>query len=119
MAIFLANENVPLLVVEAVRAEGHDLAWVSELMPGAEDQAVLARSISDARVLLTFDKDFGDLAFRFGKKSSCGIILLRPKLKSPDYLVQFVVHVLSQPIDWEKHFSVAQEGQIRVVPLRS
>jgi predicted nuclease of predicted toxin-antitoxin system len=117
MAKFLANENVPLQVVEAIRAEGHDLAWVSEVMPGADDPTVLGRSIAEGRVLLTFDKDFGELAFRFGKKSSGGVILLRPQLKSPDYLARFVVNVLAQPIDWENHFSVAQEGQVRVVPL--
>lgn len=117
MAKFLANENVPLLVVEALRAAGHDLAWVSELMPGADDRTVLGRSLADRRVLLTFDKDFGELAFRFGKKSSCDVILLRPRLKLPDYLVRFVVNVLAQSIEWQDHFSVAQEGQVRVVPL--
>jgi predicted nuclease of predicted toxin-antitoxin system len=117
MAKFLANENVPLQVVLAVRALGHDLEWISELTPGASDQAVLGRSLVEGRVLLAFDKDFGEFAFRFGQKSSCGVILLRPKLKSPDYLARFVANVLAQSIDWENHFSVAQEGQVRVVRL--
>ena len=51
------------------------------------------------------------------KKSSCGMILLGPKLKSPDYLARFVVNVLAQSTDWEDRFSFAQEGHLRVVPL--
>jgi predicted nuclease of predicted toxin-antitoxin system len=117
MAKFLADDNVPSQVVDAIRANGHDLAWISEVSPAANDQAVLSRALDENRVLLTFDKDFGELAFRNGQKSSCGVILLRPRLKPPDYLARFVVNVLAQSIDWENHFSVAQEGQIRVVPL--
>jgi predicted nuclease of predicted toxin-antitoxin system len=117
MAKFLANENVPSRVVESLRSAGHDVHWVSETTPGASDEAVLNAANAERRVLLTFDKDFGELAFRLGIRSTCGIILLRPRLKSPDYLARFVVDVLAQSIDWEDHFSVAEEGQVRVVPL--
>jgi predicted nuclease of predicted toxin-antitoxin system len=64
MARFLANENVPGEVVEAVRKAGHDLAWIAELSPGAEDDTVLATSLAEKRVLVSFDKDFGEMAFR-------------------------------------------------------
>jgi hypothetical protein len=61
-------------------------------------------------VLLTFDKDFGKLAFRMGRRASCGIILFRPSLRSPEYLSRFISAVLSEPVVWEDHFSVATEG---------
>ncbi len=117
MASFLANENVPLAAIQAIRLAGHDLASVSETAPGMSDQQVLARALAEGRVLLTFDKDFGELAFRLGQKSSCGVILLRPKLQTPDYISRFLVGVLGQAIAWENHFSVAEEGHLRVVPL--
>jgi predicted nuclease of predicted toxin-antitoxin system len=117
MAKFLANENVPIEAVEAARNAGHDLAWVRELHAGADDDTILTLSLSQGRVLVTFDKDFGEMAFRQGKKATSGVVLLRPRLRSPDYLGRFVVAVLAQPIGWEGHFSVAQEGKIRVVPL--
>lgn len=50
---FLANENIPAAVVTALRAAGHDVAWVREDAPGAPDDAVLARAVADERVLLT------------------------------------------------------------------
>ncbi len=117
MAKFLANENVPGEVVEAARLAGHDLAWIAELSPGADDDDVLATALAQSRVLVTFDKDFGEMAFRQGQKATCGIILCRPRTRSPAYLVQFVVAVLGQSVTWEGNFSVAQEGRMRVAPL--
>ncbi len=117
MATFLANENVPADAVEAARRAGHDLAWVREVMPGADDDTVLAYALSEGRVLVTFDKDFGEMAFRQGKRATHGAIPLRPRLRSPEYLSRFMVTVLAQTIDWEGHFCVAQEGRLRAVPL--
>lgn len=117
MPTFLADENVPGDAVEAARRAGHDLAWIKELSPSADDDAVLGMSLADNRVLVTFDKDFGEMAFRHGKSATCGVVLLRPRLRSPDYLARFIVAVLGQAVTWEGNFSVAQEGKLRVVPL--
>jgi hypothetical protein len=48
--------------VAALRAEGHDVVWVRVVSPGMRDPDVLAWAIREGRVLLTFDKDFGELA---------------------------------------------------------
>jgi hypothetical protein len=117
VAIYLANENVPAEAIEAVRVAGFDVDWVHERAPGADDDTVLAMALAESRVLVTFDKDFGHLAFRKGKRATCGIILCRPHLRSPAYLAEFLVAILSEPIDWAGHFAVAREGRIRVVPM--
>src|SRR5688500_3200160 len=117
MAIFLANENVPRDAVIAARGAGFDVAWVHEIAPGASDLVVLALARQEQRVVVTLDKDFGELAFRQGASAACGIILLRPHLRSPEYVSRFVVAVLSQPIPWAGNFCVAQVGRIRVVAL--
>jgi predicted nuclease of predicted toxin-antitoxin system len=117
MATFLANENMPGDAVEAARQAGIDTTWVGELSPGISDDEVLALSLAEGRVLVTFDKDFGEMAFDQGKTSTPGVILLRPRLRSPDHVARFTVAVLTQAIDWEGNFSVAQEGRLRVVPL--
>lgn len=117
MSRFLANENVPRQAIEHARRAGLDLEWIEEIEPGMDDDAVLSRSISEQRVLLTFDKDFGELAFRSGKQSSCGVILIRLKVRDPDFVAQFLVEVLSQNVAWEGHFSVAREGRLKLVPL--
>ncbi len=104
-------------VVAAARLAGFDLEWIKESSPSANDDTVLATSLADGRVLVTFDKDFGEMAFRHGKTATCGVVLLRPRLRSPDYLARFMVAVLGQTVAWEDNFSVAQEGKLRVVPL--
>ena len=63
-------------VVARLRSEGHDVAYVPGTLAGIRDDEVLTRANAEGRVLLTEDKDFGDLAFFFGSRSS-GIVLLR------------------------------------------
>jgi predicted AAA+ superfamily ATPase len=68
MAKFLANENVPGTAVEAARRAGVDITWVRDVSPGISDEAVLTLAQAEGRVLLTFDKDFGEMAFEQGKR---------------------------------------------------
>lgn len=117
MPKFLANENVPGAAVEAARQAGADITWVRDISPGISDDAVLTLAQAEGRILLTFDKDFGEMAFEQGKTAAPGVILLRPRLRSPDYVAHFTVALLTQSIDWTGNFSVAQEGRLRVVPL--
>jgi predicted nuclease of predicted toxin-antitoxin system len=74
---FLANENFPLDAVEALRHQGHDVVWIRTGSPGIADPEVLDRAQTKDRILLTFDKDFGELAFRTKLPAISGIILFR------------------------------------------
>jgi predicted nuclease of predicted toxin-antitoxin system len=94
MARFLANENAPREAVLAARAAGFDVAWMVELQPGANDETVLSLAQQDNRVLITFDKDFGELVFHRGVSGSHGVILLRPRLHSPEIVSAFIVKIL-------------------------
>jgi predicted nuclease of predicted toxin-antitoxin system len=60
----LADENFPGVAVAALRSRGHDVAWIRTDAPGSGDRDVLARAEAEGRLLITFDKDFGELAFR-------------------------------------------------------
>jgi len=73
---FLADESCDFAIVRALRAAGHDVVAVTERLPGAEDQAVIDLAVREERILLTEDKDFGQLvhASRGGGR---GVILLR------------------------------------------
>ena len=59
----LANENFPLDAVTSLRADGHDVWWVRTEAPGISDVEVLDLARRDDRLIITFDKDFGELAF--------------------------------------------------------
>jgi len=71
----LANENVAGEAIDALRAAGNDVVWMRTAAPGLADQGVLARAVAEQRVLISFDKDFGELAFRAGLPAACGVIL--------------------------------------------
>ena len=113
----LANENCPRDLVVALREDGQDVLWARESLAGAPDGHVLARARADGRVLLTFDKDFGELAFRSRLPSSCGVVLLRVPPVSSDYLVRTVRQALRTRDDWVGHFSVVEPHRIRMVSL--
>jgi predicted nuclease of predicted toxin-antitoxin system len=72
----LADENIAAPLVHALRSAGHDVTYVAELAPGLTDDAVLSLARQESRLLLTEDRDFGELVFRL-MKNPPGIILLR------------------------------------------
>ena len=113
----LANENFPLDAVEALRENGHDVAWISEDARGSKDDQVLARAQEADRILVTFDKDFGELAFRSKLSSEGGIILFRITAVSSQHIAQVAVQALASRTDWAGHFSVIEDHRIRMTPL--
>jgi predicted nuclease of predicted toxin-antitoxin system len=73
---WLADECIDAGSISHLRAAGHDVLYMAELAPSVSDAEVMARARSEQRILLTEDKDFGDLVFRRGL-SVTGIVLLR------------------------------------------
>jgi predicted nuclease of predicted toxin-antitoxin system len=114
---FLANENVPGPVVAALRERGHDVAWIKESMPGAEDPAVLALAQAEQRVVVTSDTDFGELAYRSRLPAQCGVVLLRIDWTQPDGDNQVVVAALTSRDSWSGLFAVVERDRVRLRPL--
>jgi predicted nuclease of predicted toxin-antitoxin system len=113
----LANENFPGEAVEALRSRGHDVAWVRTDSPGPSDEAVIRKAKAEARVLITFDKDFGELAFRSGLSSTSGVILFRISQDSPSHVARVAVAILESGVDWAGKFTLVQEGRVRMISL--
>ncbi len=113
----LANETFPSDAVSALRARGHDVVWIRTEAPGSRDEDVLARARGESRVLVTFDKDFGELAFRSKLPASSGIVLFRITPRSPEFVARLAAAVISSRDDWVGHFVVIEEGRIRMRPL--
>jgi predicted nuclease of predicted toxin-antitoxin system len=72
----VADECCDALLVSALGNDGHDVLYVKEAAPGSDDATVLQMSANEKRILLTEDKDFGELVVRL-KLPAYGIILLR------------------------------------------
>ena len=72
----LADESVDAMVVETVRTEGHDTVYVAEISPSIQDDEVLSDADRRQALLITADKDFGELVYR-QHRIHAGVILLR------------------------------------------
>jgi predicted nuclease of predicted toxin-antitoxin system len=111
---FLADENCDFAVVRALRAAGYDVLAVAELTPRAKDSTVIRIARDDERVLLTEDKDFGQLVYAGGHRTS-GVILLRYPAPARGQLAKDVVKfVKKQSESISGGFVVMQPGQIRI-----
>jgi predicted nuclease of predicted toxin-antitoxin system len=113
----LANENFPRAAVEALRLVGHEVAWLTTDAPGSSDEEVLARAHREHRLLLTFDKDFGELVLKRGLAASRGVMLFRIPLYKPAELALRIVSVIASRSDWVGHFSVIEPERVRMRPL--
>jgi predicted nuclease of predicted toxin-antitoxin system len=71
----IANENVMGTAIAELRARGHEVLAAKESMRSAPDESILSRARAEGRILITFDKDFGELAFEWGLPPECGVIL--------------------------------------------
>jgi predicted nuclease of predicted toxin-antitoxin system len=114
---FLANENFPGAAVSALRKAGHNVVWVRTAAPGTTDPEVLAWAAREERILLTFDKDFGELAKGSGLPPKCGVVLLRMPMPRPGDVGQRLAALIMARDDWAGSFSVIEPGRIRMRPI--
>ena len=116
---FLADENFPRPALEALRDAGLDVVWIADSHSGATDIEVLELCMAQRRVLLTFDKDFGELAFIKGLPAECGIVLFRIAPQSPKEIAVIALSAIQHQPSWSGYFSVVTRKQIRMRPLTS
>jgi predicted nuclease of predicted toxin-antitoxin system len=115
----IVDENMPGSVVRGLRDRGHDVLSVKESLRGQDDEGILARAQAEGRLVVTQDKDFGELAFRCGLPAGCGIILFRLAGRDPDQDVARMLAAIESRTDWAGHFAVVTEDLVRVRALPS
>ena len=112
----LADEGVDAAIVARLRSDDHDVVYVAELSPGITDEAVLELANFDERILMTADKDFGELVFRL-RRVAFGILLVRlpglPSARKADAVAQVIdEHGDEMP----GAFTVLSAGLVRIRP---
>ena len=114
----LADENIHLETVRALRAAGHDVFSATESASGASDEALLARANTEGMLLLTFDRDFGELAAARGKAAGGGILYLRIVPESASEATDLLCELLARrDIEWTARITVVDRTQLRQRPL--
>lgn len=115
---FLANENFPLASVRRLRQFGHDVAAVIEETPGARDHEVLTRATHEDRIVLTFDRDYGELIFRLMLPAPAGVTYFRYDPLRPEEPGEHLLQLLTvRDLSLEGKFTVIERGHMRQRPL--
>jgi predicted nuclease of predicted toxin-antitoxin system len=112
----LANENFPPELITALREAGHDVVAVRDTHRGMADAEILRFAGKEGRIVATFDKDFGALAFGAGIPAPAGIILVRLDPRRTG-VAPVVVAALRQKRAWAGHFATIEPGRVRLRAL--
>jgi len=113
----LADENFPRPALEALREAGWDVLSIAEEYPGISDEEVAAVCAEQQRILLTFDKDFGELIFRRGLPAGSGVVLFRITPDSPGEAADVALALVESQPDLRGSFYVVTRDRIRIRPL--
>jgi predicted nuclease of predicted toxin-antitoxin system len=110
----LADEGIDKPIVDILRINGFDVVYILETNRGADDEVILAMANDDKRLLLTQDKDFGELVFRL-KNVHYGVILIRLEGYKPALKAEIVLKALVKHKDeLINSFTVIQPNAIRI-----
>ncbi len=92
---FLADENIARVIITRLRADGHHVERMAEVGMGSPDTDVLAFANQQNAVILTEDKDFGDLVVR-DRMQAVGVILIRLDGFSPVERAEIIARVVQE-----------------------
>ena len=112
--MLLADEGVDKPIVEALRTADFDVLYILESYQGADDSFILELSNQQQRILLTQDKDFGELVFRL-KNAHFGVILIRltgsTAIEKANIVLKIIIEHKEELI---KAFTVIQPKAVRI-----
>ncbi len=111
---WVADECVDAEVVSRLRDAGHEVYYIAEASPGVQDDEVLRLAEAQAAVLLTYDKDFGELVFR-QRKATHGVVLARlPGLSASAKADVVAVAVAMHGEEFVESFTVVTDKLVRI-----
>ena len=109
---FLVDVGVGRKVENFLKVNGYDVLSVREIDARARDLQILKGAFDDQRMIITMDKDFGELVFNSSKQHA-GVLILR--LEDADAKVEVIKNILSNYSDRLKSsFCVYQDGKLRI-----
>ncbi len=110
---FLADESCDFGVVTTLRKAGYDVKTIIEMDPGISDEEVAEISVNEKRILITEDKDFGQLVYTMSQ-ASVGIIFIRFPGNARSLLFSSVLELVKHHgHKLQQHFVVLQPGRVR------
>jgi len=94
-ARLLADENIPARAIDALRDAGCDVLSIRQHAPASADDEVLRIAVAQGRILLTFDRDYGELIFGQGHAAPPGVLYFRTFPLAPHEVSDAVLSLLA------------------------
>ena len=114
---FLADESVDAHIVKFLRENNFTVDYITEIKPGISDDKVIKLASQKARILITADKDFGELTYKRNKISE-GIIFYRLSGMSNHEKAELVLSVIkTHNSDLKGSFTIITKDHTRVKKL--
>ena len=110
---FLANENFPFPSIKLLRQAGHDVTSISELYPGISDFEVVEKAKIEKSIILTFDKDYGEIIFKLNIERPPAVVFFRFKGENPKIAGKMLVGLLELKLNLSNTFTVIEKESLR------
>jgi predicted nuclease of predicted toxin-antitoxin system len=113
----LADENIPRKIVDRISENGHNILWIKDTAPRSSDDRILSIAEADERIILTFDRDFGQLVCERKLLATQGIIYFRLDGLSPSMMAEAVIDALNSDTIFQGYFTVITKTRVRQMRL--
>lgn len=111
---FLVDAGVGRKVEQWLIATNHDVKTVRAIDPKMPDYAILQIAVNENRIVVTMDKDFGEMVYR-DTQIHAGVLLLRLDEATSEEKVRVVAQIIQDHAGkLEGRFSVYQSGRLRI-----
>ena len=116
---FLANENFPFPSLMILRAKGFEVVSIAEDSPSWSDIQVMDRAVQEDLVILTFDRDYGELIFHHKREAPPAVVYFRFKGQDPESAAKiFLERIEIENLQIKNYFTVIEEAATRQRRLR-
>lgn len=111
---FLANENFPLLSVRLLREAGHRIVSIIEEAPGSKDEDILKRAHAEKLIILTFDRDYGEMIYRHQDLPPTGLVYFRFAPAAPSEPAEILMDIIDKAgLSLIGKFTIIERGRAR------
>jgi len=111
---FLVDMGVGKKVESWLKRNGFDVLSVRDIDSRAKDSQILRWAVDQQRMIISMDKDFGELVYNSGKHHA-GVLILRLEDADGETKVEITKKILAEYYDKiESHFCVFQNGKLRI-----